>query len=101
MSLYWLDVMVGLTTFCIAIHMDFVLTFPVILFVSFAFTCFAPNRHRISEKSKFWINIFLSLLVVDIGIVFAGGFGKFGSLLLQYNFCSTILAKPTDLFLLV
>ena len=93
--------MVGFTTFCIDIHMDFVLTFPVNRFVSFAVTFFAPKRHRISEKSKFRIDMFLSMLVVDIGIVFAGEFGKFGSLLLQYSFCSTILAKPTVLFLLV
>ena len=91
--------MVGLTNFCIAIHMDFVLTLPVIPFVSFAFTCFAPKRHRMSEKSKFRIDIFLLLLVVDIGIVFAGGFGKLGLLLLQNSFWSTIVAKTTDLFL--
>ena len=88
----------GFTTFWIDIQIAFVLTLPVILFVSFPFTCFAPKRHRMSEKSKFLIDMFLSLLVVNIGIVFAGGFGKFGSLLLQNSFCSTILAKPTDLF---
>ena len=78
--------------------MDLVLTLPVIWFVSFAFTCFAPKRHYMSEKSKFRIDMFLLLLVVDIGIDFAGGFGKFGMLLLQNSFWSTIVAKPTNGF---
>ena len=87
-----------LTSFWIDMHIVFSLTLPVILFVSFPFTCFDLKCHRMLANIRFLMVLFFSLLVVHMLIVF-DGYGQLGSILLQNILWSTMVANTTALFL--
>ena len=86
------------TGFCMDIQMDFVVTLPVILLVCFPSTFLALECQRRFVNIRFFIVLFLLLLVLAILMVLHG-YGQRGSFLLQNTRWWTIVENTTVLFL--